>query len=206
MTLPNQLTILRIILSPIFVFFILINNTQSRIIASAVYLFASITDLYDGYIARKYGFVTEFGKFLDPLADKILTTLAFLSFWILGYIRLWMVLIIILRDVLITTLRVYASSLEKPIITRWHGKIKTFSQNALIYTVLLFINLETYSNITLKNLEIIYGVTSGEVINTFAIFVVLFTALAGLLYMYENRRLVKDMMIRIYKVFIESNF
>ena len=206
MTLPNQLTILRIILSPIFVFFILINNTQSRIIASAVYLFASITDLYDGYIARKYGFVTEFGKFLDPLADKILTTLAFLSFWILGYIRLWMVLIIILRDVLITTLRVYASSLEKPIITRWHGKIKTFSQNALIYIVLLFINLETYSNITLKNLEIIYGVTSGEVINTFAIFVVLFTALTGLLYMYENRRLVKDMMIRIYKVFIESNF
>ena len=206
MTLPNQLTILRIILSPIFVFFILINNTQSRIIASAVYLFASITDLYDGYIARKYGFVTEFGKFLDPLADKILTTLAFLSFWILGYIKLWMVLIIILRDVLITTLRVYASSLEKPIITRWHGKIKTFSQNALIYTVLLFINLETYSNITLKNLEIIYGVTSGEVINTFAIFVVLFTALTGLLYMYENRRLVKDMMIRIYKVFIESNF
>lgn len=204
MTLPNQLTILRIILAPIFVFFILINNTQSRLIASFVYLFASITDLYDGYIARKYGFITEFGAFLDPLADKILTTSAFLSFWILGYIQLWMIFIIVLRDIIITTLRTYGSINDKPIKTRWHGKLKTLSQNTLVYIVLIFINLETYSNITLKNLEIFYGITPGKAIYTLTFIVTVFTAVTGILYLIENRRLVKEMLDRIHRVFIES--
>jgi len=206
MILPNQLTTLRIILSPIFVFFILINSTQSRLIGSVVFLIASLTDLYDGYIARKYGFVTDFGKFLDPLADKILITSAFFSFWILKYIELWMILIIVTRDIIITTLRTYAVLTEKPIITRWHAKAKTFSQNALVYVILIFINFDTFSDTNLKNLEIFYDITSGKLIYILTFIVTIITVLTGLLYLFENRRYVKDILVRIYKRFMESNY
>ena len=95
MTLPNQLTILRMVLTPIFIFFLLFDMYYSEQLATFVFLIASLTDWYDGYVARRYGFVSKWGKFLDPLADKVLISSALISFWILRYIQLWVVMVII---------------------------------------------------------------------------------------------------------------
>jgi CDP-diacylglycerol--glycerol-3-phosphate 3-phosphatidyltransferase len=93
MTLPNQLTTLRILLTPVFVWLILSDAPHLRIWGIVVFVVASLTDLYDGYHARKYGQTTRWGAFMDPLADKILITSAFIYFVHLGLLSLWMVIV-----------------------------------------------------------------------------------------------------------------
>lgn len=102
MTLPNQLTILRIILTPVFLFFFLSDNSLFIQISLAVYIVAALTDWYDGWLARKFNYITEWGKFWDPLADKILTSAVFIGFVIVGLLPLWMVFLIIFRDLSVT--------------------------------------------------------------------------------------------------------
>ena len=91
---PNINTIIRIILTPIFVFFLLSNGPHSKLIATIIFSLASLSDAFDGKIARKYGVETRFGKFLDPLADKILILSALISFVNIGYVKIWMFLLI----------------------------------------------------------------------------------------------------------------
>ena len=105
MTLPNQLTILRIILTPVFLFFFLSPDPLSKQISLGIYIIAALTDWYDGWLARKFNYITTWGKFWDPLADKILTSAAFIGFAILGIVPLWMVIIIMLRDFIVTGFR-----------------------------------------------------------------------------------------------------
>ncbi len=90
---PNKLTLSRIILSPVFMIFFEMENPMARLLGFAIYCFAALTDLIDGHYARKYGIVTGFGKFMDPLADKILVTSAFITLVSLGYARAWMVVL-----------------------------------------------------------------------------------------------------------------
>lgn len=137
MTLPNQLTTLRILLTPVFVWLILSDAPHLRIWGIVVFIIASLTDLYDGYHARKYGQTTRWGAFMDPLADKILITSAFIYFVHLGLLSLWMVIVIAIRDVMVTLLRLYAEWKEKPVITSKSAKIKTALQNVLAYVLLL---------------------------------------------------------------------
>lgn len=140
MTLSNQLTVLRIVLTPLFVWLMLSESSALRLIGLGVFTVASLTDLYDGYHARKYGETTRWGAFMDPLADKILITSAFLIFVASGIVELWMVLIVLARDVLVTALRLYAELKDKPVITSKSAKIKTLLQNVLAY-LLLFLML-----------------------------------------------------------------
>src|SRR3990172_4875388 len=91
---PNQLTLLRILLTPVFVYFLFSDKPIDKQIALGIFIIAAITDWYDGYVARRWGYITRWGKFLDPLADKVLTSAAFFSFVVIGYAELWMVLII----------------------------------------------------------------------------------------------------------------
>jgi CDP-diacylglycerol--glycerol-3-phosphate 3-phosphatidyltransferase len=137
MTLPNQLTTLRILLTPVFVWLILSNAPHLRIWGIAVFIVASLTDLYDGYHARKYGQTTRWGAFMDPLADKILITSAFIYFVHLGLLPLWMVIVVALRDVMVTMLRLYAEWKGKPVVTSKSAKVKTALQNVLAYVLLL---------------------------------------------------------------------
>ncbi len=137
MTLPNQLTTLRILLTPVFVWLILSDAQHLRIWGIVVFIVASLTDLYDGYHARKYGQTTRWGAFMDPLADKVLITSAFIYFVHLGLLPLWMVIVVALRDVMVTLLRLYAEWKEKPVITSKSAKIKTLLQNVLAYLLLL---------------------------------------------------------------------
>jgi CDP-diacylglycerol---glycerol-3-phosphate 3-phosphatidyltransferase len=137
MTLPNQLTALRILLTPIFVWLITSDTPAMRVYGIIVFVFASLTDLYDGYHARKYGLTTRWGAFMDPLADKILITAAFLYFVFQNLMPLWMVLVIAMRDVIVTALRLYAEWKDKPVVTSRSAKIKTLFQNILAYLLLL---------------------------------------------------------------------
>ena len=105
MSIPNSLTIFRILLTPVFVILLFSDSSFWKQISLVVYIVAALTDWYDGWVARKYGYVTRWGKFLDPLADKILSSAALFSFVALSLVDAWMVWIIVLRDFLITGLR-----------------------------------------------------------------------------------------------------
>ena len=109
MNLPNFLTMVRIVLAPVFMALVIVDDVWAKFWAMILFIVAALTDLFDGYYARKYNISTSFGKFFDPLADKILISLAFIAFVVLGYVQMWMVLLIILREFLITGLRTLAA-------------------------------------------------------------------------------------------------
>jgi len=143
MNLPNKLTISRIILSPVFYFLFIIDNRTTRALSLLVFTIASLTDLYDGYLARKYRINTNFGKFMDPLADKILTSTAFISFVALGYARAWMVSTIIVREFTITGLRSLVAYRGQVILPSFLAQVKTASQMIVIVFMLIVINGHT---------------------------------------------------------------
>jgi len=144
MNTPNKLTLSRIILSPIFMVFFIMDNVYCRALSLVIFTVASLTDLWDGYLARKYGIVTSFGKFMDPLADKILTSTAFLSFAALGYVKAWMIVLIITREFFITGLRTLAAYRGLVISPSFSAKLKTVLQMMTIVVILLYINLKTF--------------------------------------------------------------
>ena len=140
MNLPNKLTMARIIMIPIFLVLLLcplgLDKQVARYIATGIFCLASITDCLDGYIARKYNLVTNFGKFMDPLADKLLVSSAMISMVSLGDIPAWIVIIIISREFIITGFRLIAVENGVVIAASWWGKIKTVSQMLMIIVVL----------------------------------------------------------------------
>lgn len=138
-TLPNTLTFARLVLSPVFFVLIISPDPLQRQISIAVFAVAALTDWYDGEIARRYGSITKLGKFLDPLADKFLTSAAFAAFAVLGYVAWWMVIAIVVRDILITVLRSIAESRDEHIVTSKLAQWKTFIQMSVLYYLLLLI-------------------------------------------------------------------
>lgn len=141
MNLPNKLTILRIIMVPFFVFFMLapVAGEASKWVALAIFVVASLTDTLDGYIARRDHLITDFGKFMDPLADKLLVCSALICFVELGVLPAWMVIIIITREFIISGFRLVASDHGIVIAASKTGKLKTISQ--MIMVVLLIADL-----------------------------------------------------------------
>jgi CDP-diacylglycerol---glycerol-3-phosphate 3-phosphatidyltransferase len=137
LTVPNQLTALRILLVPVFVALLLQVDPWFKLFGVLVFVLASLTDIYDGYHARKYGVETRLGAFLDPLADKLLITAAFLLYVWMGYLVLWMVVLVVVRDVAITALRIYAEYKNKPVVTSVEAKYKTVVQNVFVYVIML---------------------------------------------------------------------
>jgi CDP-diacylglycerol--glycerol-3-phosphate 3-phosphatidyltransferase len=137
MVLPNQLTVMRIVLTPIYLWLFLSDDVTMNIAGVVVFVIAALTDWYDGWLARKYNYITDWGKFLDPLADKILTSTAFIGFVVIGKLELWMVLIIIFRDFFITGVRIYAEFKQIAFKTSFIAKIKTFVQMVFLYLLLV---------------------------------------------------------------------
>ena len=134
---PNSLTVIRVLVVPFFIYCLFQVGIVYKIIALAIFILASVTDFIDGYLARKWNQETEFGKFLDPLADKILVVSAFAAFIILyAQIEVWMVLLIILRDMLITSLRYLAIIQGSSMKTSKMGKVKTAVQMISIILIL----------------------------------------------------------------------
>ncbi|MCH5262030.1 MAG: CDP-diacylglycerol--glycerol-3-phosphate 3-phosphatidyltransferase [Lachnospiraceae bacterium] len=133
MNLPNKLTMFRVILIPFFVVFMLVDITlYDKWIALGIFIIASLTDLLDGKIARKYNLVTNFGKFMDPLADKLLVCSALICLVALSKIPAWMVIVIIAREFIISGFRLIASDNGVVIAASYWGKFKTTFQMVMI--------------------------------------------------------------------------
>ena len=138
MNLPNKLTIMRVLLIPFFVFFMLVPVVPcSNYIAVAIFIIASLTDLADGKIARKYNLVTNFGKFMDPLADKLLVCSAMICLVATGQLAAWMVIIIISREFIISGFRLVAADNGVVIAASYWGKFKTTFQMLMIIVLIL---------------------------------------------------------------------
>ena len=149
MNLPNKLTTLRVIMIPFFVFFLLWQNGENRtfrMIALALFIIASLTDLLDGKIARKYNLVTNFGKFMDPLADKLLVCSALICLIELNALPAWMVIIIISREFIISGFRLIASDNGVVIAASYWGKFKTTFQ--MVSVVLLILDIQALAFVT----------------------------------------------------------
>jgi len=185
MNLPNKITVLRVFLIPIFIFMMLCHpfGTISKYIATGIFVFASATDFLDGLIARKYNLVTNFGKFADPLADKLLVGAALIllsdSSSFLpgdGTIPAWIVIIIISREFIISGLRTLAADAGIVLAAGWWGKVKTVCQMVMI--VLIIINIDFW---LLDFLEV-----------TSVYLSLFFTIFSMIDYLYKNKSVFKD--------------
>ena len=126
MNLPNKITVFRVILIPFFLIFFMVPGIPAgKWIALAIFIIASLSDMVDGKIARKYNLVTDFGKFMDPLADKLLVTSAMIALIPVNRIMAWVVIIIIAREFIISGFRLVAADNGKVIAAGWWGKVKT---------------------------------------------------------------------------------
>lgn len=185
MNLANKLTVLRILLVPIFIFFLLSDYIYNNLIfALGVFILASITDMLDGKIARKSGSVTDFGKFLDPLADKILVLSALVCFVEVNLINSVPVIIILAREFIVTSVRLVASNKGKVIPANIFGKLKTCVQIISICSILL-----------LKYLSDLYHFDSNfcNLTFNFLIYVsAVFSVISGCIYIKENLEFIKQ--------------
>lgn len=150
MNLPNKLTILRILLVPTFIIFYMIKGSieYGNYIACIIFCAASFTDFLDGYIARKYNLVTDFGKFMDPLADKLLVCTALILFIWSNQIHPLVVIVIVGRDFIISGIRLIAASKGEVIAASYWGKIKTLVQMMMIILILLEFNISIMQVLT----------------------------------------------------------
>lgn len=179
MNTPNKLTIFRTCIVPVFISVYLIDKIPyNNYIAVGIFIIASLTDFFDGYIARKYNMISNFGKFLDPLADKLLVNSALLCFLIVpgNPVPFWAVLIIIMRDFIINGFRLVASDVNMVIAADYWGKIKTTVQMVMIIVVLV-----DFDNAFINTIETVLIYSS-----------VILTVLSLIDCLYKNRNVLKD--------------
>jgi CDP-diacylglycerol--glycerol-3-phosphate 3-phosphatidyltransferase len=192
MNLPNKLTLARIVLSPVFMALILIDDTRAKLASLVVFVIAALTDLGDGYFARRRGLATGFGKFMDPLADKILTSTALISFVALGYVRGWMVTVIIGREFFITGFRSLAAYRGMIIVPTLGAKFKTLLQMVTICIILLFVYLKATLPPLGYHWEFLDSETTTKVFDWLMGANVVVTAVTGLDYLVRNFALLKN--------------
>lgn len=179
MNLANKITIARVIMIPVFLIFLmtgLLSYPINRYVAAAIFVIASLTDFLDGYIARSRNLVTNFGKFLDPLADKLLVAAALIALVELKDIPSWAVIIIISREFIITGFRLIAVEAGIVIAAGWWGKVKTATQMIMVIFVLLNIP----------------GTWAEIISSALIILSVFFTVVSGAEYLYKNRGVLKS--------------
>jgi len=170
MNTPNKLTLLRTLMVPVFIVFMYMDFEGSRLIATAIFAIASFTDFLDGYLARRDNLVTNFGKFADPLADKILVCSAMIMLVSFNEMPAWAVIVIIAREFTITGFRIIAASEDITIAASPLGKFKTVTQ--LVSNILLLTGIEAFK-------------PAGMIIFYIA---VLFTAISGIDYLVKNKQ------------------
>ena len=188
LTVPNLLTVLRILLTPIFLLLIFSENWYCKHLALLVFTVASLTDFYDGRIARRYGTVTGLGRFLDPLADKILVSSALISFVVLGMVEMWLVGVMLIRDVVITGLRMIAIHKGKPVVTSRLAKWKTMLQLVVIFGILAFINVRVIEAEMTSQPLVLTDLWSRLVLNGLVAAVTLLAVVSGVRYLLDNKR------------------
>ncbi|HDP77788.1 MAG TPA: CDP-diacylglycerol--glycerol-3-phosphate 3-phosphatidyltransferase [Mesotoga infera] len=171
MNLPNILTLSRMVLALPVLLLLTTGNAIGNYFSFVIFLIASLTDFFDGRIARKRGLVTDLGKFLDQIADKILVTSIFLGFMALSRVSLWFLFILVTRDTLVSGIRMVASNKGKVIAADIFGKAKTVSQMTLL--ILLYSNL-------------LWGIPPGEMMLWLEVVIAAITAISGANYLLKN--------------------
>ena len=182
MNLPNKLTMFRVILIPFFVFFLLAPYFEGygNYVAVAIFIVASLTDLLDGKIARKYNLVTNFGKFMDPLADKLLVCSAMICLIELGLLPAWIVIIIIAREFIISGFRLIASDNGVVIAASYWGKFKTVFQMAMVIVMILKVRIEPFTLVF-------------KVLETLLMYIAVILTVVSLIdYLVKNRDVLKE--------------
>ncbi|MBU1007358.1 MAG: CDP-diacylglycerol--glycerol-3-phosphate 3-phosphatidyltransferase [Candidatus Omnitrophica bacterium] len=181
MNLANKLTVSRIVLAGIFILFLFVRGLSAKFAALAVFTLACVTDYFDGFIARKTGSITDFGKLMDPIADKILILGGFLAFVEMKIIPAWMVMVIISRELVITGIRILALSKKKVLAAEVAGKHKTVSQIVAMLSILVFLIIKELS-FTFRYIDYY---RSGVYILMFI--TVVMTLTSGISYMVRNK-------------------
>ena len=187
MSFPNQLSLLRIILAPVFLYLFLSENHFYKKLSLIVFFIAVTTDWYDGWHARRYGQISKTGIFLDPLADKILTSIAFIGFYKLGIMPLWMVILIVIRDIVITLLRSIQEAKGKTLRTSFIAKTKTFIQMTYIFLIVILVCLLSFKipeSIKNQISEFLYSDLNFYLM----LFVTLITIYTGISYFFEKEK------------------
>ncbi len=197
MNLPNKLTVLRIILTPIFMLTLVWEFPFHYLISMLIFIGASLTDLFDGRIARKRGLVTDFGKFLDPLADKMLTTAAFLGFIFLdiGYGAVWIAFIVLFREFMVSSIRLIAvSSGGKVIAANIWGKLKTvFQMIAIIFGLTVYQAVEILDMLPVPDAIVGIIATVCSVCTSVLLWVsAILCIISGAIYIIDNKDFIKQ--------------
>ena len=190
---PNQLTFLRILLTPVFLAFLFSADPLLRQLSPLVFFIAMLTDWYDGWVARRWGYVTRWGTFLDPLADKIVTSAALIAFIYLDLVPPWTVWVIVVRDIAITFLRSYAELKGKPFDTSRMAKTKTFLQFALIYYVLLAYIARDTEYFRSRYSSLLDRLLDQSLLYACMVVIAAITLLTGVLYIIDNWTTVREL-------------
>jgi CDP-diacylglycerol--glycerol-3-phosphate 3-phosphatidyltransferase len=190
---PNQLTYLRILLTPVFLVFLFSAYPIMRQWSLVVFILAGITDWYDGWVARRWGYVTRWGTFLDPFADKVVTSAALIAYIYLGLVAGWMVWIIVIRDAIITLLRSYAEYKGKPVETSKLAKIKTFVQFVIIcYLLILYVAQNTQS-LRENYGELIHALLNYSLVYSMMVVVTALTLWTGISHIIVNWKTIREL-------------
>ena len=180
MNTANKITMIRVFLVPIFMVLFFIDNAACHWAALGVFVLASITDAVDGHVARKYNQITTFGKFVDPLADKVLTTAAFLLLMYYGRMSVWAVMIILTREFMVAGVRLVAAGEGNVVAASMWGKLKTVTQMVAVIVAMILMNFEK-----------ILGVPSIILSDILIWISVVFTIISGIDYLVKNWHLMK---------------
>lgn len=179
MNLANKITLFRVVLVPIFMVLMMMESTAARVAALAVFIIASLSDAADGYIARNYNQITNFGKFVDPLADKMLTTSAFLILLHYGRMSVWALMIVLAREFMVSGVRLVAAADGKVIAASMWGKLKTVSQMVAIIAAIILL-LPAFPEAASKiATDVLIWVS------------IVFTLISGIDYLWKNKGLLK---------------
>jgi len=189
MNLANRLTVLRIVFTFVFMFFLFIHGLWAKVISLVIFALAAVSDFLDGRIAQKRNMVTDFGKLMDPIADKILVLAAFAAFVQMQLVDAWMFVIIISREILITSLRLFALNKGKVLSAAKAGKHKTVSQMSVIVLILIFVVLKEMM-LTFFTWNPSWESFFRQGIYVLMVITVGLTLYSGLYYLWENRRII----------------
>ncbi len=191
MNIANKLTVARIMLTFIFMFFLFCHGLEAKLAAFFIFSVAALTDYLDGFFAKKYNITSNFGIIMDPIADKILVLGSFLAFVEMDIIPAWMVVLIMLREFLVTGIRIFALSKGKVLKAQRAGKHKTMSQIVTIFVILLFL--------IFKEIAVKFDFWTLKVHSGFSWFIlclmtltVILTTTSGISFLWDNRNLINN--------------
>ena len=180
MNTANKITMIRVFLVPVFMVLFMIDNTACHYAALGVFILASITDAIDGHIARKYNQTTTFGKFVDPLADKVLTTAAFLILMYYGRMSVWALMIVLTREFMVAGVRLVAAGDGNVVAASMWGKLKTVTQMVAVVVAMMLLPMDKF-----------LGVPARMISDILIWISVVFTIISGIDYLAKNWHLMK---------------